>query len=68
MAPFGGSEKARLLAQGSAAMEAHRAEAEVEAKRQRDLDREKARQALQEASENCITGRKNSSFLFILIE
>ncbi|OEL35923.1 Transcription factor GTE8 [Dichanthelium oligosanthes] len=43
-------EKARLLAEGNAAMEARRAEAEAEAKRKRDFEREKARQALQEAS------------------
>lgn len=41
-------EKARLLAEGNAAMEACRAEAEAEAKRKRDFEREKARQALQE--------------------
>ncbi|CAL4886868.1 unnamed protein product [Urochloa decumbens] len=41
-------EKARLLAEGNAAMEARRAEAEAEAKRKRDFEREKARQALQE--------------------
>jgi len=41
-------EKARLLAEGNAAMEAQRAEAEAEAKRKRDFEREKARQALQE--------------------
>ncbi|CAM0945359.1 unnamed protein product [Alopecurus aequalis] len=41
-------EKARLLAEGNAAMEARRAEAEAESKRKRDLEREKARQALQE--------------------
>ncbi|KAL5208567.1 hypothetical protein ABZP36_033002 [Zizania latifolia] len=41
-------EKARLLAEGNAAMEARRAEAEAEAKHKRDLEREKARQALQE--------------------
>ncbi|KAJ1279846.1 hypothetical protein BS78_04G186900 [Paspalum vaginatum] len=41
-------EKARLLAEGNAAMEARRAEAEAEAKRKRDSEREKARQALQE--------------------
>uniref|UniRef100_A0ACD5ZHE0 Uncharacterized protein n=1 Tax=Avena sativa TaxID=4498 RepID=A0ACD5ZHE0_AVESA len=41
-------EKARLLAEGNAAMEASRAEAEAESKRKRDLEREKARQALQE--------------------
>ena len=45
------TEKARLLAEGNAAMEARRAEAEAESKRKRDLEREKARQALQEASE-----------------
>ena len=44
------AEKARLLAEGNAAMEARRAEAEAEAKRKRDFEREKARQALQEAS------------------
>lgn len=44
------TEKARLLAEGNAAMEARRAEAEAEAKRQRDFEREKARQAIQEAS------------------
>ncbi|KAG2652133.1 hypothetical protein PVAP13_1NG333900 [Panicum virgatum] len=43
-------EKARLLAEGNAAMEAQRAEAEAEAKRKRDFEREKARQALQERS------------------
>jgi len=42
------AEKARLLAEGNAAMEAQRAEAEAEAKRKRDFEREKARQALQE--------------------
>jgi hypothetical protein len=41
-------EKARLLAEGNAAMEARRAEDEAESKRKRDLEREKARQALQE--------------------
>nr|CAB3447149.1 unnamed protein product [Digitaria exilis] len=41
-------EKARLLAEGNAAMEARRAEAEAKAKRKRDFEREKARQALQE--------------------
>lgn len=41
-------EKARLLAEGNAAMEARRAEAEAETKRKRDLEREKARQVLQE--------------------
>jgi hypothetical protein len=41
-------EKARLLAEGNAAMEARRAEAEAETKRKRDFEREKARQALQE--------------------
>ena len=46
-----GAEKARLLAEGNAAMESRRAEAEAESKRKRDLEREKARQALQEASE-----------------
>jgi hypothetical protein len=46
----GYAEKARLLAEGNAAMEARRAEAEAEAKRKRDFEREKARQALQEAS------------------
>jgi hypothetical protein len=45
------TEKARLLAEGNAAMEARRAEAEAESKRKRDLEREKARQALQEVSE-----------------
>ncbi|KAG2659589.1 hypothetical protein PVAP13_1KG369800 [Panicum virgatum] len=47
-------EKARLLAEGNAAMEAQRAEAEAEAKRKRDFEREKARQALQEVSVNLI--------------
>ncbi|VAH57241.1 unnamed protein product [Triticum turgidum subsp. durum] len=41
-------EKERLLAEGNAAMEARRAEAEAESKCKRDLEREKARQALQE--------------------
>lgn len=48
------AEKARLLAEGNAAMEARRAEAEAEAKRKRDFEREKARQALQEVSGNMI--------------
>jgi len=41
-------EKERLLAEGTAAMEACRAEAEAEKKRKRNFEREKARQALQE--------------------
>ncbi|VAH73884.1 unnamed protein product [Triticum turgidum subsp. durum] len=41
-------EKERLLAEGNAALEARRAEAEAESKRKLDLEREKARQALQE--------------------
>ena len=49
------AEKARLLAEGNAAMEAQRAEAEAEAKRKRDFEREKARQALQEVSVNLIS-------------
>jgi hypothetical protein len=44
------AEKERLLAEGTAAMEACRAEAEAEKKRKRNFEREKARQALQEAS------------------
>ena len=48
------AEKARLLAEGNAALEAQRAEAEAEAKRKRDFEREKARQALQEVSVNLI--------------
>ena len=61
---FVDAEKARLLAEGNAAMEAQRAEAEAEAKRKRDFEREKARQALQEVSVNLIC--KEQWFIFLL--
>lgn len=58
------AEKERLLAEGTAAMEACRAEAEAEKKRKRNFEREKARQALQEAS--VPTSSCNFSFLLFL--
>lgn len=61
------AEKARLLAEGNAAMEARRAEAEAEAKRKRDFEREKARQALQEVSGDLIYKQLRFPFVLLLI-